>query len=86
MKVNYLNFSEQWREDKRKLLPIIDRVFNSGEYVGVNCQELKKFEKKIKKIFNRHVVSLNSGTDALTMALHAAGVRKGDEVITASNS
>ena len=31
-------------------------------------------------------MSLNSGTDALTLALYAVGVKKGDEVITTSNS
>ena len=34
----------------------------------------------------KHTVSLNSGTDALTLALHAVGVRRGDEVITPANS
>ena len=29
---------------------------------------------------------MNSGTDALTFALHLLGIKKGDEVITVSNS
>jgi dTDP-4-amino-4,6-dideoxygalactose transaminase len=33
-----------------------------------------------------HVVAVSSGTLALTLALHAAGVRRGDEVITSANS
>ena len=30
--------------------------------------------------------SLNSGTDALTLALYVSGIRRNDEVITCSNS
>jgi len=86
MKVNYLNFTEQWQEDKKKLLPIIDKVFNSGEYVGAHCLELLKLKKNLNFFFKRYVVPLNSGTDALVMALHAIGVRRGHEVITTSNS
>lgn len=87
MKVDYLNFKSQWHSEKKKLLRIIDGVFSSGEYVGVNCKHVLKFEKNISKYLKiRHTVSLNSGTDALTLALHAVGIKKGDEVITPSNS
>lgn len=87
MKVNFLNFVEQWRIERKKLLPIIDKSMSRGHYVGVNCEEVIKFEKNISKYLKtKHTVSLNSGTDALTLALHAAGVKKGDEVITPANS
>ena len=32
------------------------------------------------------MLALNSGTDALTLSLHLLGVKRGDEVITPSNS
>jgi dTDP-4-amino-4,6-dideoxygalactose transaminase len=35
---------------------------------------------------SKYCVSFNSGTDALTLALHLLGVKKGDEVITTPNS
>ena len=30
----------------------------------------------------KHCVALNSGTDALTFAMHSLGIKRGDEVIT----
>ena len=87
MKVNFLNFVEQWQIERKKLLPIIDKSMSSGNYVGINCDEVIKFEKNISKYLKiKHAVSLNSCTDALTFALHALGVKRGDEVITPANS
>ena len=42
---------------------------------------------RISKFCNsKFAVALNSGTDALTLAMHVCGVRRGDEVITTPNS
>ena len=56
-----------------------------SEYVG--GKEVKDFERNISKFCNsKFAVALNSGTDALTLAMHVCGVRRGDEVITTPNS
>ena len=87
MKINYLNFVEQWKEDKKELLPIIIKVLSSGQYVGVNTYDINNFEKNVSNICkSKHAVTLNSGTDTLTMALFVSGVKRGDEVITVPNS
>ena len=71
---------------KKKLLRIIDNIFSTGEYVGVNCKEVIKFEKNISKFLKiKHTVSLNSDGRSY-ISLHAVGVRRGDEVITPANS
>src|SRR3990172_5041629 len=47
----------------------------------------KEFEEKIAKFLGldgRYVVATNTGTSALHIALLAAGIGKGDEVITTS--
>lgn len=56
-------------------------VLRSGSYIlGKNNQALQ--EELAKYIGVKHTVTLNSGTDALHLALRALDVGKGDEVIT----
>ncbi len=86
MKIPYVNLKLQYFNEKKQLLKIIDKTLSSGNYV-TNQDEVKKFENKISSICRtKYCIALNSGTDALTLALHAVGVRRGDEVITTPNS
>ena len=85
MKINYVNLPKQYKVERKKLLSIIDKTLATGQYVGGD--QVQKFEKQISKLLKvKHCVALNSGTDALTLGLHAIGVRRNDEVITAPNS
>lgn len=60
---------------------VIDRVLSSGWYVL--GQEVASFETAFSQFVGvSHVVGVASGTDAITLALVAAGVLPGDEVIT----
>ena len=46
-----------------------------------------KFEKKFADYLGvKHVISTNTGTDALILALKASGIKSGDEVITVTNT
>ena len=83
--VPYVNLVSQWEDEKHELLPKIESVMSSGQYVGGEAVE--RFEKKAAEICGtQFCVALNSGTDALTFGLSLIGVRKGDEVITPPNS
>lgn len=85
MKIPYVNLLSQYKEEKKDLLRIFDKVLKSGNFVGGDFVE--KFENSIAKYCgSKYCVSFNSGTDALTIALYLLGVRKGDEVITVPNS
>jgi len=85
MKISYVNLEKQYHIERKKIIKIVDKVFSSGNYIGGDDVEI--FEKKISKFCNtKYSVALNSGTDALTLALHALGVRRGHEVITTPNS
>ena len=62
----------------KKLIKSSD--FTLGKYII-------EFEKKFAKyIGSKYVISTNNGTDALILSLKAIGVKKGDEVITVSNT
>ncbi len=69
---------DEYFEDLRKL--VASGEFTLGPYV-------EKFEKKFGEYIGvRHVISTNTGTDALILALKAVGVKPGDEVITVANT
>ena len=83
--IPYVNLDAQWQDDREELLPIIDNLLGTGHYVG--GAEIEKFEERVAKLCEvKYTVALNSGTDALTLALHLLGVNRGDEVITPPNS
>ncbi len=85
MIIPYVNIKKQYKSERVQLLKVIDKCIKSGSWVG--GKEIKIFEKKISEICKtKYCIALNSGTDALTFALHLLGVKKGDEVITPSNS
>ena len=83
--IKFVDLKDQWKAEKSQLLPLIDKILSSGEFVG--GKEIGLFEKKIATYTeSKYAVALNSGTDALTIGLHLLGVKKGDEVITPPNS
>lgn len=60
--------------------PLLE-VLHSG-YIGQG-PKVEEFEKKLSSFFNnRNVLTVNSGTSALNLALRLADVGPGDEVIT----
>jgi dTDP-4-amino-4,6-dideoxygalactose transaminase len=85
IRIPYVNLPSQWEDEREELLPIIDGILGSGQYVGGD--EIVKFEKEIAKRCDvDYAIALNSGTDALTLSLHIMGIGRGDEVITPPNS
>jgi dTDP-4-amino-4,6-dideoxygalactose transaminase len=83
--IPYINLKKKYLVEKKDLLKIIDKTLSTGNWV--TGQEVEKFEKNIARLCKvRYCNSLNSGTDALTLALHTLGIGRGDEVITTPNS
>jgi dTDP-4-amino-4,6-dideoxygalactose transaminase len=63
------------------LLPALENVLYSG-YIAEG-EQVREFEREIAKyVENSRVLSVNSGTSALHLALLLAGVKEGDEVIS----
>ena len=68
-----------------ELLPVVARVLASGRYVL--AEEVERFEGAFaERVGSAHAVGVGSGTAALTLALRAAGLGPGDEVLTVPNT
>ena len=83
--ISYVNLRAQWIDERASLLPLIEKVLASGNYVG--GKDVEEFETEVAKLCGaQYAVALNSGTDALSCAMYAMGIGSGDEVITTPNS
>ncbi|MCR5204106.1 MAG: DegT/DnrJ/EryC1/StrS family aminotransferase [Lachnospiraceae bacterium] len=61
------------------------RALNSGWYIL--GKEMETFEKQLAEHLGvKHCVALNSGTDALILAVRSLGIKEGDEVIVPANA
>ena len=76
-----LNLKRQYEEIKEEANRAVCNVLESTAYImGEN---VKAFEKEFAEYIGvKYAVSVGNGTDALVIALKAAGIGQGDEVIT----
>ena len=78
-----LDLKAQYKEIKPQVDAAVARVIESAQFVL--GPEVAAFEERFAAYCGvRHCVAVNSGTSALHLALLAAGVGPGDEVITVS--
>lgn len=79
--VPMLDLARQHRALAADLLPRWQALLEAGQFIG--GAEVERLEREVAAYLGvRHAVAMNSGTDALLLALRAAGVGAGDEVIT----
>ncbi len=77
----FLDLLPQIREQREELLAALAGVLDSGRFIG--GPEVAAFEAEAAAFLGvEHAVGVNSGTDALVLALRALGVGPGDEVVT----
>jgi dTDP-4-amino-4,6-dideoxygalactose transaminase len=85
MIVPYFDLKAQYASLREEVLAALDRVGQRAAFIL--GEEVQEFEKEFAAYCGvRHCVAVNSGTSALHLALLAAGVKPGDEVITTPNS
>lgn len=85
MKVPYINLIEDHRILKKQIFRALEKVFKDCNFIV--GEEMVKFEERIAKFCGmKFAVGVNSGTDALFLALKVLNIGKGDEVITVPNS
>lgn len=81
MQVPFLDLKVQYRQIETELKPILEEIMAAGAFIGGT--QVAEFEKEFAAFCGaKHCVGLSSGTDALRLALMAAGVGPGHEVIT----
>jgi dTDP-4-amino-4,6-dideoxygalactose transaminase len=85
MDVPYFDLKAQYASIREEVLAVIDGVCRDAAFVL--GREVAAFEQEFAAYCGtKHCVALNSGTSALHLALLAAGVGPGDEVITTANT
>ncbi|HON81998.1 MAG TPA: DegT/DnrJ/EryC1/StrS family aminotransferase [Methanoregulaceae archaeon] len=83
--VPFIDLNKEYQAIKTEIGVSIQRVLNRGWFIL--GEELISFEKEFSAyIGTRHGIGVNSGSDALFLALKALGLGRGDEVITVGNS
>jgi dTDP-4-amino-4,6-dideoxygalactose transaminase len=81
--IPFLDLKAQYRQIKPEIDAAINRVVDSAQFVL--GPEVAAFEERFAAYCGtRYCIALNSGTSALHLALLAAGIGPGDEVITVS--
>jgi aminotransferase EvaB len=85
MPINVWDYLREYDELRDELLAAVDRVFRSGRLVL--GQEGIKFEREMAAYLGvAGGVGVNSGTDAIYIALASLGIKPDDEVITVPNT
>ena len=81
MKIQMLDLSEQYQSFRQEIIGKLDAVMSSSQFIlGEN---VKKLETDVAKYSNvTYGIGVGNGSDAIHIALQAAGVVQGDEVIT----
>lgn len=81
MNVPFLNLIAQYQSIESELVPAVNRALASGHYIlGPNVAAI---EQEVAAFTGtKFGIGVNSGSDALTLALKALDIGPGDEVIT----
>jgi dTDP-4-amino-4,6-dideoxygalactose transaminase len=81
MNIPLVDLKAQYKLVEEKAGKAVMEVLSSANYIM--GREVLEFEREFAEYIGvKHAISVGNGTDALVLALMAAGVGKGDEVIT----
>lgn len=84
-KVRFVNPQKQYQDHREEFIKAFDDVLTRGDIVMRG--DLKKFEEDFAAFAGtKHAIGVNSGTSAIYLALRAAGIGPGDEVITVAHT
>lgn len=81
MKIPMVDLTREYNEFKSEIDAAINFVLNKCNFILGD--EVNKFEEEFAKLNgSKYAISVANGTDALRIAIMAAGIKEGDEVIT----
>src|SRR2546426_5166846 len=84
-RVALLDLTREYRAYRHELLAACERVLERMQLLG--GEEVRAFEAEMAAYLGvRHVRGVASGTDALWLAVAAAGIGPGDEVLIQANA
>lgn len=84
-KVPYFNYPALFASEEEEIMRVLHGVLSRGAYILQ--QDLREFERNLAKYLNvKHAFGLADGTNAIILALRAAGIHAGDEVIVPSHT
>ncbi len=85
MKIPYVNIAAQHSPIKKEILHSISKVIDHSQFIFGG--EVAEFERRFAELCGvQFALGVNSGTDALILALKSLGIETGDEIITVPNS
>lgn len=84
-KVKFVDWGASYAKQKKELDAVWEKINTEGQLLLRD--DVEQFEKSLAVIAGAdYAVGVNSGSDALLLALEACGIGKGDEVITVSHT
>ena len=85
MSIQVWDYRAEYEQEREDILDAVEQVLRSGRLILGDS--VRFFEAEFSAYCGGgYGVGVNSGTDALTLALRALGIATGDEVITTSNT
>ncbi len=84
-KVPFINYSQHYQSMKKEIDITLQRVLSRGDLILRS--DIKNFERSLASFVDRRYgVGVGSCTGAMFLSLCAAGIGRGDEVITVSHT
>lgn len=83
--IQFNDFKKEYAELGEELTKVIENVLQSGWFIL--GKEVENFEDKFSRyVGTKYGTGVNSGSDALFLAVKALGIGEGDEVLTVSHT
>lgn len=84
-KIPFVNLEISNKKYKSKYLKILNQILDDSNFI--KGEKNIKFEKELSKTFRcKYSLAVNSGTDALIIAIKCLNFKKNDEIIMTSNT